>query len=71
MYITRDPKDTFVSLWHFINSHITTMGKGPWPMNEDFESFYRGVHAFGSFHDHVLSYWKESLKSPEKILFLR
>ncbi|XWS27359.1 hypothetical protein CRYUN_Cryun26dG0108500 [Craigia yunnanensis] len=55
VYITRDPKDTFVSLWHFINSHITTMGKGPWPMNEAFESFYRG----------------ESLKSPEKILFLR
>ena len=23
------------------------------------------------FHDHVLCYWKESLKRPEKILFLR
>ena len=50
VYITRDPKDTFVSLWHFINSWITNMGKGPWSMNEAFESFCRGVHAFGPFH---------------------
>ncbi|XWS10874.1 hypothetical protein CRYUN_Cryun38cG0035500 [Craigia yunnanensis] len=47
------------------------MGKGPWSMNEASESFCRGVHAFGPFHDHVLCYWKESLKRPEKVLFLR
>ncbi|XP_022718038.1 cytosolic sulfotransferase 15-like [Durio zibethinus] len=71
VYISRDPKDTFVSLWHFKNSSTTAMGKSPWPMDEAFESFCRGVHAFGPFHDHVLSYWKESLKRPQKILFLR
>ncbi|XVF18592.1 hypothetical protein REPUB_Repub11eG0036300 [Reevesia pubescens] len=71
VYITRDPKDTFLSLWHFKNSLITSMGKSPWPMNEAFESFCKGVHAFGPFHDHVLGYWKESLKRPEKILFFR
>ncbi|KAK8706290.1 hypothetical protein V6N13_049861 [Hibiscus sabdariffa] len=71
VYITRDPKDTFVSLWHFFNSLITAEGNDPWPMNEAFESFCRGVHVFGPFHDHVLGYWKESIKRPEKILFLR
>ncbi|KAJ4707236.1 Sulfotransferase [Melia azedarach] len=30
-----------------------------------------GVVPFGPFHDHVLGYWKESLKRPEKILFLK
>ncbi|KAK6255870.1 hypothetical protein SCA6_017175 [Theobroma cacao] len=43
----------------------------PWRINEAFESFCRGVHAFGPFHDHVLYYWMESLKNPVKILFLR
>ncbi|XP_017639893.1 cytosolic sulfotransferase 5-like [Gossypium arboreum] len=71
VYITRDPKDTFGSLWHFFNSLVTTHGIDPWPMNEAFDSFCRGVHVFGPFHDHVLSYWKESIKRPEKILFLR
>ncbi|KAK6230766.1 hypothetical protein QUC31_002284 [Theobroma cacao] len=71
VYITRDPKDVFVSMWHFMNSWTCTIGQGPWKMNEAFESFCRGVHAFGPFHDHVLSYWKESLRRPEKILFLR
>ncbi|KAF8378547.1 hypothetical protein HHK36_029890 [Tetracentron sinense] len=36
-----------------------------------FESFCNGVHPFGSFHDHVLGYWKESLEKPQKILFLK
>ncbi|XVF78939.1 hypothetical protein PTKIN_Ptkin14bG0178800 [Pterospermum kingtungense] len=71
VYITRDPKDTFVSLCHFIDSWVTSMGKPPCRMNEAFESFCRGVHPFGPFHDHVLCYWKESLKRSEKILFLR
>ncbi|KAK8508346.1 hypothetical protein V6N13_055794 [Hibiscus sabdariffa] len=30
-----------------------------------------GIHAFGPFHDHVLGYWKESRKRPEKIHFMR
>ncbi|KAG4213372.1 hypothetical protein ERO13_A01G052700v2 [Gossypium hirsutum] len=61
VYITRDPKDMFVSLWHCLNSLVTTQGNDPWPMDEAFDSFCRGVHVFGPFHDH----------RPEKILFLR
>ncbi|KAG8502431.1 hypothetical protein CXB51_000387 [Gossypium anomalum] len=52
VYITRDPKDYFVSLWHFLNSLVTTQGYDPRPMDEAFDSFCRGVHVFGPFHDH-------------------
>ncbi|KAK8515138.1 hypothetical protein V6N13_122130 [Hibiscus sabdariffa] len=71
VYITREPKDTFVSSWHFMNSAITARGIDPWPMDEAFGTFCRGIHAFGPFHDHVLGYWKESRKRPEKIHFMR
>lgn len=70
VYITRDPKDTFVSLWHFINSE-RTREQGPLPIVETFEEFCNGFHPYGPFHDHVLEYWNESLRRPEKILFLR
>ncbi|KAK2968020.1 hypothetical protein RJ640_001544 [Escallonia rubra] len=30
-----------------------------------------GVSEFGPFWDHVLGYWKASLESPDKILFLK
>ncbi|KAK5844389.1 hypothetical protein PVK06_000526 [Gossypium arboreum] len=53
VYITRDPKDMFVSLWDCLNSLVTTQGNDPWPMDEAFDSFCRGVHVFGPFHDHV------------------
>ncbi|KAH1120768.1 hypothetical protein J1N35_003928 [Gossypium stocksii] len=29
VYITREPKDTFVSLWHFLNSFTTAKGIDP------------------------------------------
>ncbi|XP_059670487.1 cytosolic sulfotransferase 12-like isoform X1 [Cornus florida] len=70
VYITRDPKDTVLSLWHFMNS-IRKPEERPFPLNEFFESFCKGLHPFGPFHDHVLGYWKESMMRPEKILFLR
>nr|XP_016446300.1 PREDICTED: cytosolic sulfotransferase 5-like isoform X1 [Nicotiana tabacum] len=69
VYITREPKDVFVSLWHFMNS-ISNAEPCP-KMDEYFDSFCKGIHPFGPFHDHVLEYWNESLKKPEKILFLR
>lgn len=70
VYITRNPKDTFVSQWHFFNS-IRTVEEGPLPLLQMFDKFCNGVHAFGPFHDHVLEYWKESVRRPEKILFLK
>lgn len=40
-------------------------------MDEAFKGFYTRVHPIGPFLDRSLNYWKESLKNPEKILFLR
>ena len=53
VYIARNPKDTLVSLWHFINGYTSTE-KGPYPFDKAFESFYNGVHPWGPFWDHVL-----------------
>ncbi|KAK2968652.1 hypothetical protein RJ640_012495 [Escallonia rubra] len=36
-----------------------------------YELFCQGVSEFGPFWDHVLGYWKASLESPDKILFLK
>ncbi|MFQ6632749.1 hypothetical protein Gotur_010757 [Gossypium turneri] len=71
VYITRDPKDTLVSTWHFHNALIGDRGIDPWPFKDAYESFCNGVHAAGPFYDHVLGYWRESIKRPEKIYFMR
>ncbi|KAL7222730.1 hypothetical protein ACSBR1_024433 [Camellia fascicularis] len=48
-----------------------TPEEGPFPFDKAFEGFSNGFHPFGPFHDHVLEYWKESLRIPHKILFLK
>ncbi|KAM7473673.1 hypothetical protein LguiB_020916 [Lonicera macranthoides] len=70
VYITRDPKDVFVSLWRFLNTK-RKQEEGPFPIDEAFEEYCDGVHHFGPFHDHVMGYWEESLKRPEILLFLK
>ncbi|GMP71828.1 hypothetical protein CsSME_00030090 [Camellia sinensis var. sinensis] len=70
VYITRDPKDVFVSLWHFMNTQRSPE-QGPFPFDDAFKSFCNGFHSFGPFHEHVLQFWNESLTSPKKILFLK
>ncbi|PIA61853.1 hypothetical protein AQUCO_00200092v1 [Aquilegia coerulea] len=70
VYITRNPKDTLVSLWHFMNNSRPP-GVNAVSLEVAFKSFCNGVHAFGPFFDHVLDYWKESLDNPQKILFMQ
>ncbi|KAF5201770.1 Cytosolic sulfotransferase [Thalictrum thalictroides] len=70
VYIARDAKDTFVSLWHFLNT-VRTQEQGPFPIEEAFESFCNGVQFFGPSLDHVLEYWNKSLVFSNKILFLK
>ncbi|XP_071902769.1 cytosolic sulfotransferase 15-like [Coffea arabica] len=70
VYITRDPKDVLVSSWHFLDANNQSTEE-PYPMEDAFESFCKGVQAFGPFHDHVLGYWRECLARPDKIIFLR
>lgn len=60
VYLCRDPKDNFVSLWHFTNK-LRAQSRGTLPLQE----------AFGPFWEHVLVYWKKSLERPKKVMFLK
>ncbi|XP_045797262.1 cytosolic sulfotransferase 5-like [Trifolium pratense] len=71
VYLSRDPKDMFVSLWHFTNKIRAQQSRGTVPLEEVFESFCKGVSPFGPFWEHVLGYWKESLERPEKVMFIK
>ncbi|OEL13263.1 Cytosolic sulfotransferase 17 [Dichanthelium oligosanthes] len=68
VYMCREPKDVFVSLWHFqkeIFKDNTTS------LEAVFSMFSEGFSTFGPFWDHCLEYWRESIASPEKVLFLK
>ncbi|KAM5567486.1 cytosolic sulfotransferase 12 [Rosa sericea] len=70
VYLCRNPKDTFLSLWHFTN-RLRPEGRGTNPLEEALEKFCRGVSLYGPFWDHVLGYWNESLKRPERVFFIK
>ncbi|XP_049403885.1 cytosolic sulfotransferase 12-like isoform X2 [Solanum stenotomum] len=69
VYLCRNPKDTFISLWHFTNN-LRLHHKDIHPIEEKFESFCKGVSLYGPFWNHVLDYWKQSIEKPNKVLFL-
>ncbi|XP_042521304.1 cytosolic sulfotransferase 6-like [Macadamia integrifolia] len=70
VYLYRNPKDVFVSMWHFNNKIRATVSKPPLSAMEAFERFCKGVSQFGPFWDHVLVYWRASLERPQQVLFI-
>ncbi|MBA0747059.1 hypothetical protein Gogos_009526, partial [Gossypium gossypioides] len=66
-----DPKDTFVSFYHFIARYSKSQNTQPIQLDEALELFYEGVSMYGSYWDHVLGYWKASLERPDKLMFLK
>ena len=70
VYLCRNPKDTFVSLWHFTN-RLRLEGQGQNSLAESFDKFCKGVSLSGPFWEHCLGYWKASSERPDKVLFLR
>ncbi|XP_077989338.1 sulfotransferase 1C4-like [Glandiceps talaboti] len=67
IYVSRNPKDTAVSYYHFHhwNNMLQTIEK--W---DDFvERFVEGKVAWGSWFDHVLGYWNH--RNDGNILFLQ
>jgi estrone sulfotransferase len=70
IYICRDAKDAFVSLWYFHATLQRSKNVEPLPLEEAFELFCNGIANFGPYWNHVLGYWRASLEFPEKILFL-
>ena len=71
VYLCRNPKDTFVSFWHFTNKLSPTSCIGTNSLEDALDMFCRGVSIFGPYWDHVLGYWKESLEKPQNVLFLK
>ncbi|KAM1025661.1 hypothetical protein ACFX13_039474 [Malus domestica] len=72
VYVCRNPKDVFISLWKF-GSKVKAVNTGlaPFSLEEAFELFCRGVCPYGPYWDHVLGFWKASLEMPEQVLFLK
>ncbi|EEF47718.1 flavonol sulfotransferase-like [Ricinus communis] len=71
VYLWRDPKDVFVSMWFFLAKLLRLMGSEPLPLGEAFELFCKGFVTYGPYWNHVLGYWKARREYPEKILFLK
>ncbi|KAG8391083.1 hypothetical protein BUALT_Bualt01G0150900 [Buddleja alternifolia] len=70
VYLVRNPFDTFVSIYHFIDK-IRPKALGPFSLEEAFDMYCRGVIGFGPYWEHMLGYWLESLRNPHKVLFLK
>ncbi|KAK7314114.1 hypothetical protein VNO77_39326 [Canavalia gladiata] len=70
VYIYRNPFDTFISSWSFFNN-IRPKSLPTLTIEEAFEMYCKGIIGFGPSWDHMLGYWKESLATPNKILFLK
>ncbi|KAG6686400.1 hypothetical protein I3842_11G016600 [Carya illinoinensis] len=66
VYVYRNPKDTFMSLWHLMNRVYSTTVS----LEEAFDKFCRGMNPFGPYWDNVLSYWKESMAKPTRKMLL-
>ncbi|CAI0378273.1 unnamed protein product [Linum tenue] len=71
VHVARNPKDTLVSMWHFLNKILSREPAGPFPIERAVESFCSGVLPFGPFYEHVVGYWEESKKRRGNVLFLR
>ncbi|XP_021838658.2 cytosolic sulfotransferase 5-like [Spinacia oleracea] len=72
VYVSRNPLDTFVSIWHFYLQFEISKGVNPSKemMEEYLGKYCTGVSPFGPYEDHLLGYWKETQKNPKHVLFL-
>ncbi|KAG5527752.1 hypothetical protein RHGRI_028633 [Rhododendron griersonianum] len=69
VYVARNPKDTLVSMWHFVNT-LEMFKTFPWPLEDFVDNFCKGHIAFGPYYDDVLGYHKESMERPKKFFFI-
>ncbi|XP_010537407.1 PREDICTED: cytosolic sulfotransferase 16-like [Tarenaya hassleriana] len=70
VYIWRDPKDTFISMWTFLHKEKSQDGELA-SLEEAFDMFCQGLSVYGPYLDHVLEYWKGHSENPERIMFLK
>ncbi|KAK1387245.1 Sulfotransferase [Heracleum sosnowskyi] len=69
VYMCRDIKDNFVSLFHFANK--TTLRTSPISLEEAFDLYSKGISETGPVWDQILGYWKQSVEEPQKVLFMK
>uniref|UniRef100_A0A7N0U9R5 Sulfotransferase n=1 Tax=Kalanchoe fedtschenkoi TaxID=63787 RepID=A0A7N0U9R5_KALFE len=70
VYVARDPKDVFISKWHFM-SELRPKQLPPLTLEDALELFCDGVSHYGPYWNHALEYWKASLEHPEKVMFMK
>ncbi|EOA39226.1 hypothetical protein CARUB_v10012203mg [Capsella rubella] len=70
VYVWRDVKDALVSFWYF-KCAILKIEEERSMLESMFDSFCSGVINYGPFWEHVLSYWKGSMKDLKSVLFLK
>ncbi|XVE96216.1 hypothetical protein REPUB_Repub02eG0202600 [Reevesia pubescens] len=70
VYICRDPKDAFVSMFHFAAKRRPKENE-PISLEEAFDLFCEGKSIFGPAWDNILGYWKASQERPDKVMFLK
>ncbi|KAJ9537349.1 hypothetical protein OSB04_030082 [Centaurea solstitialis] len=70
VYMCRNPKDVFVSMFHFVNKIKSGKGRDPMIIEEAFHMFSKGVNPYGPYWDHVKAYYNASLEHPTRVLFL-
>ncbi|CAL4945566.1 unnamed protein product [Urochloa decumbens] len=73
VYVCRDPKDALVSYWLFTRKASPDLGvdAGSFTIHEAFDLFCEGRCACGPQWQHALEYWEESVRRPDRVLFLR
>ncbi|KAK1428862.1 hypothetical protein QVD17_17702 [Tagetes erecta] len=69
VYMSRNPKDVLVSLFHFANK-LRGKFSDLLTLEEAFDMFTRGVIPNGPYWDHVKGYYKAGLEQPTRIMFL-
>ncbi|KAK4708598.1 hypothetical protein R3W88_029523 [Solanum pinnatisectum] len=67
VYLCRNPRDTFISMWQFANNLRLDNHKDTSSIEEMFDYFCKGMSLYVPFWNHVLDYWKESIENPNKL----
>ncbi|KAM0932301.1 putative Sulfotransferase domain, P-loop containing nucleoside triphosphate hydrolase [Dioscorea sansibarensis] len=65
-----NPKDTFVSYWHFFNKIIRDVHCKV-SLGDAFDAFLKEVHSAGPLWDHLLGFWNAGVGNPVKVLFMK
>ncbi|EEC78206.1 hypothetical protein OsI_17829 [Oryza sativa Indica Group] len=68
IYISREPKDMLISLWHFINKRCKP---NIIPFSDIWNSIYNDAYPESPIREHILGYWNMSKIQSDRVLFLK